>query len=279
MNNNKIQAILAAVRENAGRLGRLGNWPEWIGGEKSLTDRIPVGEDANAPGFDAGLAAALDLIPRDRQGLAAVLHAAYTEEAVEQVRREMADPSPDCGAVWWLAACSICQEGGINEAAFLGQIEAFERLAADPDARLAAAVAELGRMKKRFTSTATAEGIPFVVEDGGIQGAYLSGYDWAVQWSPAYGLFFIGTFRPSLGLETFQWYGLTDGRGLPLSGPVHGSRQFVKCATLEEVAAATKVVQRHLGWRPRCQGCGCTCNHVVRQGVFCVHCLQKLPEE
>lgn len=240
-----MDKFIVACEQAADRLAKLGEWPAWLNARESLVGRIPT-DDKPAPGFDAGTACALDLIPRDKQRLAAILHAAYTEAAVEQVRRESADLNADDESAWWLAACSICREGGVIGADFVRQIEQFQRLAGDPALRLAAAQAELDAMKKRFRLL---DGIPFVIQDGGLQGAYVLGHDWGIQYAEAYGLFFIGTFRPSLGLEDFKFSDRKDDQGRPMSGPVHGSRQFVKASAIDELAAAIALVREKLKTR------------------------------
>ncbi len=234
--------IIETVRQNAARLATLGGWPAWFDGEKSLVSRIPVDDDVPAPGFDAGIACALGLIPEEKQRLSAILHAAYTEEAVEQVRHEMQEMNADSETAWWLAACNTCKEGGMTTDTFRDQLNQFSFIQEDGRYRLECANWELEAMKKRFS---LCDGVPFVFEDGGLQGAYILGYDWGVQYMPAYGIFFIGTFRPTLGLENFPFSTKLDGKGRPMSGPVHGSRQFVKCSTFEELTEAIKVVKAH----------------------------------
>ncbi|QQR60350.1 hypothetical protein IPH19_02950 [Candidatus Uhrbacteria bacterium] len=240
------------VRLSVPRIAGLGGWPVYIDGERSLVSRVPTMLDT-APGFDAGIACALNMIPAEKQTLSATLHAAYTEAAVEQVRSEfylglgseasikMDAESETC---WWLAACSICKEGGIDNESFARQLHAFRALAQNPPMRIAAAYDTLLSMRKNFTLV---DGIPFVIRDGGLQGAYISGYDWGVQYNEVYGIFFIGTFRPSLGLENFPFSDRKDAEGRPMSGPVHGSRQFVKASSFKELEAATRFVREHLG--------------------------------
>jgi hypothetical protein len=236
-------SIVSACEQNAARLATLGGWPAWFDARKSLVSRIPS-DDTGAPGFDAGVACALGLIPLAKQRLSATLHAAYTEAAVEQVRTESTSMDPDSETCWWLAACSVCREGTVSTAAFSDQVEQFRLLAGDPARRANAARGALDNMKKNFVLM---DGIPFVIRDGGLQGAYLNGHEWGVQYAEAYGLFFIGTFRATLGLENFTFSDRVDAKGRPMSGPVHGSRQFVKVSTFNELAAATAIVRGHLG--------------------------------
>jgi hypothetical protein len=226
------------------RLRELGSWPGYIDAERSLVSRVPTMLSI-APGFDAGIACSLDMIPREKQKLSATLHAAYTEAAVEQVRRETSGIlDADSETCWWLAASSICEEGNISHDAFLDQLHAFRELVRNPEERRLAAVRALADMHRNFRLM---DGIPFVTKDGGLQGAYISGYDWGVQYIEAYGLFFIGTFRESLGLEKFNFSTRVDAEMRPMSGPVHGSRQLVKASAMDELVAALEIVRKHLG--------------------------------
>lgn len=83
-----VSAIRVQVEAKAARVAELGGWPSYISHD-SLLARVPTPE-LRATGFDAGIACALDLIPRDRQRLASSLHAAYTPAVVAQARREAA---------------------------------------------------------------------------------------------------------------------------------------------------------------------------------------------
>jgi len=241
MTQNIIETVTAA----ASRLAELGSWPAYINAVESLASRVPQSEYQDAPGFDAGIACALDLVPRDKQRLAAILHAAYTPEAVEQVRRESVAMDPDSETCWWLAACAICDlrgDGGVVLSEFQEQIEKFQELVADPAERQLAAKAEFEKMVSLFQ---VVEGVAFGCVDGCMQGAYIAGHTWAVQYNPAYGIFFVGTFLPSLGLEDFPFSGKKDNQGRPMSGPVHGSKQFVKASSFEELAKIIEQVGQY----------------------------------
>jgi len=91
--------------------------------------------------------------------------------------------------------------------------------------------------------------VAWALRDGGAQGAYLAGHDLTVSRSDAYDLFFVGTFWPSLGLEDFPWRQLADPAGR--SGPVGGSRQFVKACDAVELAEVLAVARAHLATMPR----------------------------
>lgn len=239
----QVEELRAKIGEAAHRVKELGNWPAWVG-EESLAERVPKKDDENAPGFDAGIACALDLIQREKQKLAAVLHAAYTPEAVAQIREEMKDLDPESETCWWLAACSICAEGGINQEQFLRQIEDFKKLAAEPQKRKDAAQKVFDKMVSTFYFIPElGNDVPYGTEDGCMQGAYVAGHPFAVNFSEKYGLYFLGTYEPSLGLENFAWSDEKDEQGRAKSGPVFGSKQFVKCANIEELKRALEVVK------------------------------------
>jgi hypothetical protein len=195
-----------------------------------------------ASGFDAGIACALDLIPRERQKLAACLHAAYTPAAVEQVRGEARALDPDSQTCWWLAACSVCREGELTPEDFSQQVAAFTVLARSPHLRLVAAQATCEAMSRSFWMQ---DGIAFGTEDGAMQGAYVAGHDVAAVHDEKAGLYFVGTFRETLGLEGFPWSDAVDESGRTCSGPVHGSRQFVKAASAEEYRRVLAALRAH----------------------------------
>ncbi len=233
------------VATNIDRIARLGNWPAHIDAAASLMGRIPEDDGTTAPGFDAGIACALDIIPQDKQRLSAILHAAYTPEAVMQVRREAATMDPDSETCWWLAACRVCEEDGVGAEEFCDQVGTMALLALEPESRRNAAIAELEEMCQLVFYDVLL-GVPFGMQDGCIQGAYLSGNCFGTRYSEKNGLWYIGTYLPSLGLESFPWSDAKDERGRAKSGPNHGSRQFVTCATKEEFRQAVAVVRAYL---------------------------------
>jgi len=226
----------ATATANAQRVAEIGSWPDHIEPEE-LLERIPK-KGETAPGFDASVACSLNLIPEDKQRLSAVLHADYTKETVEQIRKELEDQSPDSETNWWLSASSLCLDEEVDTSGFLDQVEKFRELAANPDKRLQAAREEHEKMRASYHIE---DGIPYGERDGCIQAAYIDGYPFGVYHSQKYGLYFVGTYEDSLGLEDFQWSDEKDEKGRPKSGPVHGSKQFVKCASEEELNQVLKI--------------------------------------
>jgi len=220
------------VANQAPRIAELGEWPDYIDVQESLTGRVPTAQTPSS-GFDAGIACTLGLIPSEKQKLSASLHAAYTPAAIEQVRRETEDLAADSETCWWLAACSVCTEGKLTPQQFYEQILSFEKLREEPERRLEAARAELQAMGRRYE---VKDGIAFGTVDGAMQGAYIGGHDLAALYDPEDSLYFIGTFRETLGLESFLWSDEVDEQGRPRSGPIHGSRQYVKAADEAEYA-------------------------------------------
>jgi hypothetical protein len=224
---------------NARRVAEQGEWPDYIDPQQSLLSRIPS-QDKPATGFDAGIGCALDLIPRNKQKLASQLHAAYTPEAISQVIEQTNDLQADDPAAWWLSACSICSEGRLTEDQFNDQLTRFKKLAINPLQRLASANQEYKRMISLFEIR---DSVPFSTVDGGMQGAYLKGHLLAVSYAEQEDLYFIGTFKESLGLEKFIFSDKLDDLGRLRSGPVHGSKQFVKCTDKQELQAALQTIR------------------------------------
>jgi hypothetical protein len=245
-NQQTLQYIRMAVEREMTRVASIGEWPTYINVERSLLGRVPTLEPGSkAPGFDTGIACCLYIIPEHRQRLAATLHANYSERAVEQVRREtrgfMSLNSESC---WWLAASAMCRgEDGVTVEQFLQQVEEARESLSDLDERHALSVLEFEAMRSGFEMSG---GVAFATRNGGMQGAYLAGHDFAVELSQKDEIWFVGTFRPSLGLEDFAFSSQTDDQGRAKSGPVHGSKQFVKCASREELDQVLAIVKRHL---------------------------------
>jgi hypothetical protein len=234
---SKIEAIKSQVAINAPRVKELGNWPSHVD-EMSLVHRIPDEREnrITAPGFDAGIACCLDLIPRDKQRLSAILHGAYTPEAIKQIQKEIAEIQAKFVEVpnetaWWLAACSFCKEGDMYADDVINQINSFKDLAESPWDLINEAKFEFKKMEKSYH---VVDGIPVALKDGGMQAAYIHGYSLAIM--PAYGTWFVGTYHASLGIpDDFVWGTKKDDKDRPMSGPVFGSKQFVKCATIDEL--------------------------------------------
>src|SRR3989344_8019479 len=141
----QIDLILKKIKAESPRIKDLGNWPTWVR-EDSLIERVPKPSDTKAPGFDAGIACSLDLFPRERQGLSAILHGAYTPEAVAQIREEIINLIPGSETCWWLSACSICDARSVNQEQFLQQIEDFKLLALNPEKCKEKALKEFAKM-------------------------------------------------------------------------------------------------------------------------------------
>jgi len=257
-----LQEIRNAVIFNAERVKTLGKWPSFID-KDSLIQRIPNGSDA--PGFDAGIACALDLIPSDRQRLSAALHGAYTTKIIQQVKEEIAalekvsewtdkrmydlEASPawheavNSETCWWLAASSVCEESDGDESRLMVQIEEFKRLVDNDYHRYMAAMRVVKELKSSYH---VVDGIAVATKDGGMQAAYINGHTIAIM--AAYGIWFVGTHKESLGIpNTFKWSSGKDNKGRAMSGSASHSKQFVKCADFAELASVLKIARAHLG--------------------------------
>ena len=249
MQYKTIEEIRKTVVENAERVKQLGAWPSHKKIE-SLISRIPENGEKSS-GFDAGIACALDLIPRDKQRLSAVLHGNYTPDAILQVKNETEganskDVSWSFGETetcWWLLGCRFCQEGEQDAKSILQQVNDFRILSKSTYARIEAALNEWKKMQRSFT---VVDGIALATQDGGMQAAYINGHSVAIQ--PMHGIWFVGTYHESLGIpDNFKWCDDKDDQGRSKSGPVFGSKQFVKCANFDELCSILNFARVQLG--------------------------------
>jgi hypothetical protein len=245
-----ITAIVERVRENALRVADLGHWTSKVRAKavETLLARIPQ-NGARASGFDAGIACALDLIPRDRQQLSAMLHANYTADAIMQVRQEAVRLEADSQTCWWLAACSelTCDQGEVTPVRFLQQVKNFSMIAQDQAFRKVIAEQTFSDQEHKYR---VIDGVPFVVRDGGMQAAYLHGFNWGVEYGEAYSLFFVSTALNSLGVfeREFPFSSRRDERGRAMSGKLsNDTLQRCKCSSIEELAAVVRMVRENLG--------------------------------
>jgi hypothetical protein len=221
------------IRRNVKRVARLGGWPDTYD-TGSVGMRIPSWGQNGHGGFDAAVACCMGIVPEQAQGLSAAFHAAWTKGAVEQARSEAALMYPTSEVVWWLAMCSVCDETESTPERFAQQVRDAVHLAGSPVGRVSAAVATYEQMGSAYE---VVDGLPWATVDGGMQGAYLHGHEIAaaVGSGQSEGLWFLGTYFRTLGLEGFDF---AEG-----SGPVHGSPQFFKFTSRAEIGAAFTAAQ------------------------------------
>ena len=229
------------VRENALRVAQLGDWADCGDPVNAMLSRVPTDNYTHAAGFDAGIACCLDIIPRDNQKLSATLHANYTPAAVEQIQREIfARDFVNTDTCWWLFCCSFCSEEQTAYEYMETSLKCAE-IAKDSDMRLELARNELFKMNNRFVLQK--DGIALVTGNGGAQGAYIAGHTIAIE--PMHGIWFVSTYEESLGLpEDFEWEDPpTEENPLSDSGPVWGSKNYVKAANFKELARVLECVK------------------------------------
>lgn len=247
----RSQFFLDKIRKNVKSVKELGKWPAWVD-EDSMLERMPSSDKKDAKGFDAGVALALGMIPERKNAdgeqdldsparLIATLHANYSGEAIKQILKDTADLKnldPESATCWWLAASSLCKEGSIGQREFLKQIKDFEQLRSNSEERKKAGQKEFENMASSFElkNVGGVDNVAIGEKDGCIQGAYVKGYRLGVSHDKdSSGLYFVGTYLPTLGLEEFHWESGVDKEKRPTSGPVHGSIQYVKCANYAEL--------------------------------------------
>lgn len=171
------------------------------------------------------------------------MHAAYNEKSVLQIREEADKMMPDSETCWWLAASSLVVYKKLTVPEFHDQINDFHLLIQDAMLRRDVAIEMFETM---INSYQMVNKVPFSVKNRGLQGAYLDGHDFAVQYHEAEAKFFIGTFKESLGLENFEFSQDKDENGNLISGPVFGSRQYVATNSFSELTQILKIVRKHL---------------------------------
>ena len=233
------------VESNAPMVAKLGNWPMDIE-PNSLAEGLPTRDKVGVGGFNAAIACALTLIPLKDQVVSAVLHAAYDEDAIQQVREEAQSSYASSDTIYWLAACSVCREGEVTPREFVMQIAEFQRLAEDYNARRAAARRVYEDMTSMYITDSKefGKGVAYGTRDGAALGAYIGGHSLAVVYREDYDIYIVSTCKPSLGLDNFQWSSERDEHGRPMSGPVRdGSKQSVQCASLEEAQRAVNMAR------------------------------------
>jgi|GEM_PF-5602519 len=267
-----------AAETNNAEIKRLGAWRNNIP-DDVLLNQIPADPRQTADGLGPALAAALGLIPKSKAHLAAAFEYSFTLEVLRRIQAEttplrhleqellkrssrgriqfmkelaLNDPElkkladsfdPNCETCWLLVALHIKAQEAVNQEQFVEQIRKFRRLAADPEARRKAAVQEYFLMTCSYgREKLIGNGkVPVGYRDGCIVGACIDGHPFAIRYAPAERAYYIQTPFSSLGLEKQSW----EEAG---SGPVFGSRQHVRCASLSTLQKVLpKVLQTFAG--------------------------------
>ena len=181
--------------------------------------------------------------------LACKLHAAYTQDAVEQVIEEMKDLNANSGTAWWLAACTICEKWDIGQSDFLQQIELFKNLKNNEKNFVEVSKKEYEYMIS-LTEKTTYK-FPYGTVDWAMQWAYLTGNTYGTMYAKKYGIYLVWTYKDSLWLEDYDWSKYHPERdpnnSKEDSWPVFWSKQFIKCANEEQFLDVMKIVQWKLG--------------------------------
>jgi hypothetical protein len=257
-----ITSFYNTIEGSVRRVAQLGNWP----GETkmhidALLGRVPR-EDNVASGFDAGIAVALGLTTIDGQEfgrLSASMHTDPTENDYTEVRQgigriERGDMRND--TAFWLLGSLVCDDGyqGVDQEQFVRQVQKYNELQdsmfSTSDGRATQIqnilLDSVKNMKSGYIQMD--DGVVFAEDNAALIGAYIDGHKFGV--FPGGGLFYIGSYLPSLGLEDFKFGTSTEmvnGDVKTKSGFVHeGSYNFIKCATIGELSRAVDIVKSNL---------------------------------
>ncbi|MDC0357311.1 hypothetical protein OAO01_00715 [Oligoflexia bacterium] len=220
---------------------------------QSLKYRVPV-EGGKSAGLDAGLFAISRMIPEHAREFSARMHANHTPELIDYARTNLQnlDHKRDAPITWWLAACSVVKPG-VDRYGLVNQVIDFHILRTDLEKRVAAAKAT----KARFLQSVETEEIagvecPIGTNPDTHLRAYLAGHRYAVLHATGIGLYYIGTYESSLGLEDHgdKFSNKTDEQDRPLSGFVGGNPKLAKCCDRNELEIILPIVAAHFSDLP-----------------------------
>lgn len=246
--NMPLKTVLAATKLR--RLTELGGWTKK---DVERTQRLLKGMMQDEQYVDARMfllfACCLDLIPSDRQKVAATLWTDRCPRAVlEQIQHEMTsgpdgglDPSSD--TCWWLAARRFSNGLPRHIVLFHQHLESFPGWMADEGERLISARQALGELR----TFRVVNGVAFVDDAPQCENPYFFGHRFMVGFEPDLNVFTLATYHDSLGLEAFSFSEECADDGERLSGLVDGSPQYARLHSFEELADAIKVVRGKLG--------------------------------
>ena len=220
-----------------------------------ISDRISVEIDVPGPGFDAGVAATLALIPSDHVAKVMELHnGIYTPELIAEMRKQIEVITSNTSAngsstydqlytFWWLAMSSVCADGNTTSVDFYEQYQQAVTIYRSFDARWRAANMMLKDMDDAFVVSDNSNNVPHGTTDGSLHAAYLAGYEVASLYAANYGIYFLGTYVPGkfdniISNHTFSTE--TDTHGRTKSGVINST--FLKFGTYEEMNAATALL-------------------------------------
>lgn len=233
------------VNEETRRVAALGGWADDADLNESLYEALPPDPSSTRFMLSLAMACCLDLIPHEKQRLAAIMHRGASEEAILQVRKDLRDGGrsvdPDSETAWWLAVLGYCdKESNIYQ--LLAQINTCKGVSSAAVGRESLAESMLTGMR---WSVYVVDGVAFLPGGRSSSTPYFFGHEFIVGFDREENVFTLSTFRPSLGLEDFPFSERCDKGGTRLSRLL-GS-QYAHISSFEELGEAVKVVCRTLG--------------------------------
>lgn len=184
--NELCRGLRQALDHKIGELVADGIWPRAIAGSRVIA-RVPEEKGFGGGGLDAGMGAALGIIPRQFATLALSAYGLPTGDVIDSIAQELetGDLSPDSPLTWALAASSV-RGDDIDQSQFLTQIDQLLRLAGSPAQRREAAARYLqDAMAKLVIGARTSEMLPVTVKAALIAAdLHYYGRAWAITDSP-----------------------------------------------------------------------------------------------
>lgn len=233
------------VNEEARRVATLGGWADDAEHLEALYEALPTDPSGTRFMLSLAMACCLDLVPREKQRLAAIMHRGTSEEAILQIRKDLRDEGrsvdPDSETAWWLAVLGYCnKESNLHQ--LLSQIDTCKKVSSAAAGRESLAGSMLTGMRWSFY---VVDGVAFLPGSHSSSTPYFFGYDFVVGFDREERAFTLSTFRVSLGLETFPFSERCDKGGTRLSRPF--GPQSAQIGTFEELGEAVTAVCRKLG--------------------------------
>jgi hypothetical protein len=232
------------VNEETRRVAALGGWADDAEHLEALYEALPTDPSGTRFMLSLAMACCLDLIPREKQRLAAIMHRGASEEAILQIRKDLRDEGrsvdPDSETAWWLAVLGYCnRESNIYQ--LLAQIETCKGVSSAAAGRESLAESMLTGMRWSFY---VVDGVAFLPGSHSSSTPYFFGHDFVVGFDREEHAFTLSTFRASLGLESFPFSERCDKGGTRLSRSFDS--QSAQIGSFEELGDAIMVVRRTL---------------------------------
>ena len=249
--NDWLSAQRNTVEGSLDKIANLAGVSGDLGAVRHLLARIPATVDHTASGFDAGVAVATGLIPEEYAGLSAKLHLKQTPEAIMELRtgiEQLRQGAVENSTLYWALASAFCIEDNlVDGGGYLHQVSGYEKVrkTGNVEQMRDMALSFINKLGER--SAPDPDGVYAAGDSAGCLGAYAIHKAAVAYYTDARypGMFFIGTYHDSLGLDNFEFGKRLDKNGAERSGKIGGRSNFVKCDGYAEFGRAMNLVKSY----------------------------------